>query len=275
MAEQYIDSLIPSLLGQIEVNLVEILFILTDSDGMEREQIRKWIKKDDRIKLEVISKKEFSHSLTRERAAMKAKGGILVFITQDIEIRDNKWMAKLVAPIVDDEAEACYSRQKTKYNNIEKYTRESNYGNRSFVVSRNDIPRLGLKTFFFSDAASAILKETFVRLNGYDGKDLPIAEDMYFAYKLIMSGGRIKYCAEAVVYHSHKFTLRQLYDRYRLTGRFFKENKYLDQYGTTGSGAKLAKYVLKRILQEGRFVLLLRYPFDMGARWVGMKVGER
>lgn len=275
MAEQYIDSLISSLLAQKEVNIAEIMFVLTDSGGREREQILEWAKKDNRIKLEVISRKEFSHSLTRERAAMKAKGDILVFITQDIEIRDDKWMAKLVAPIVDGEAEACYSRQKTKYNNIEKYTRESNYGNRSFVVTKNDVPKLGLKSFFFSDAASAILKETFVRLNGYDGKNLPIAEDMYFAYKLIMSGGRIKYCAEAVVYHSHKFTLRQLYDRYKLTGQFFKENKYLDRYGTTGSGAKLAKYVLKRILRERKIVLLLRYPFDMGARWVGMKMGER
>ena len=275
MAEKYIDSLVKSILMQEDVDIAEIMFVLTDSGGREREMIETWKKKDDRIQLEIIRGSEFSHSLTREKAAKKAMGDILVFITQDVEIRDKRWLAKLVSPIISGEVEASYSRQKTKYNNIEKYTRESNYGSKSFVVTKEDIPRLGLKTFFFSDAAAAILKKTFIRLNGYDGKKLPISEDMYFAYKLIMDGGKIKYCADSVVYHSHKFTLRQLYDRYKLTGEFFKQNKYLDKYGTTGSGAKLAKYVLKRIVQEKRFMLLLRYPFDMGARLVGMKVGKR
>ena len=275
MAGEYVDSLLMSLCEQEDVVINEIMLILTDTGGKEQEMIEAWEKKDDRIHLEVIKKSEFSHSLTREKAARKAKGDILVFVTQDVEIRDKKWLAKLVAPIIGGEVEASYSRQKTKYNNIEKYTRESNYGSKSFVVTKEDIPRLGLKTFFFSDAASAILKKTFIRLNGYDGKKLPISEDMYFVYKLIMNGGKIKYCADSVVYHSHNFTIRQIYDRYKLTGRFFKENKYLDQYGTTGSGAKMAKHVLKRILQEKRFMLLLRYPFDMGARLVGMKVGKK
>ena len=90
-----------------------------------------------------------------------------------------------------------------------------------------------------------------------------------------MNGYSISYEAESVVYHSHKFTLKQIYDRYKLTGKFFKENSYLDQYGTTGSGAKLAKYVLKRIFQEKRFGLIFRYPFDMAARLFGMKAGKR
>ena len=70
-------------------------------------------------------------------------------------------------------------------------------------------------------------------------------------------------------------TLKELYSRYKLTGKFFKENSYLDKYGTTGSGANLAKYVLKRIIEEKRFGLLFRFPFDMGARFIGMKVGKR
>ena len=98
---------------------------------------------------------------------------------------------------------------------------------------------------------------------------------MYIAYKIIMAGYKIKYCSDSVVWHSHKFTLKEIYDRYKLTGRFFKENSYLDKYGTTGSGAKLAKYILKRIFQDHNFKLLFRYPFDMGARYIGMKVGKK
>ena len=98
---------------------------------------------------------------------------------------------------------------------------------------------------------------------------------MYFAHKLITNGYKIKYCADSIVYHSHKFTLKQIYDRYKLTGKFFKQNSYLDKYGTTNSGAALAKYILKRIFQDHNFKLLFRYPFDMAARLFGMKVGKR
>ena len=222
-----------------------------------------------------IKPSEFSHSLTREKAALRSRADIIVFVTQDIEIINNDWLKNLVNPIIKGEAEACYSRQLTKYENIEKYTRESNYPEKSMIKSKEDIKKIGLKTFFFSDASSAIKTEVFKELKGYDGKNLPTNEDMYIAYKLITNGYKIKYCADSIVYHSHKFTLKEIYKRYKLTGQFFKENKYLDEYGTNGSGASLAKYILKRIIQERKFLLLFRYPFDMGARFIGMKVGKK
>ena len=221
-----------------------------------------------------IKKNSFSHSLVREKEGLESNSDILVFITQDIEINDNKWLFNLTKDI-NDSIVASYSRQISKYNNIEKYTREKNYPEDSFIVSKEDIDKLGLKTFFFSDAASCIKTSVFKELKGYDNKDLPISEDMYIAYKIIMSGKKIKYCADSVVNHSHNFTLKELYNRYKLTGKFFKENNYLDKYGTNSSGANLAKYVLKRILKEKRIGLLFRFPFDMGARFIGMKVGKR
>ena len=98
---------------------------------------------------------------------------------------------------------------------------------------------------------------------------------MYFAYKLITNGYKIGYESKAVVYHSHNFSLKELYDRYKLTGNFFRENSYLDQYGTTKAGGGLAKYVLKRALKEVNIKVLIRFPFDMGARFIGMKMGKR
>lgn len=269
-AENYIDSLHKSLLKQKNVKINNIKYILTESlDNTEK------VLKDNNLEYELIKKEDFSHSIIREKAAMKSNSDIICFITQDIVIENDDWLEKLVKPIIDGEAEATYSRQLTKFNNIEKYTRESNYPDKSVVKSKADINKLGLKTFFSSDASAAIDRNIFVKLNGYDGKKLPISEDMYFSYKLIMNGYKIKYCADSIVYHSHKFNLKELYDRYKLTGKFFKENSYLDQYGTTDSGSKLAKYILKRIIQDKRIDLFFRFPFDMAARLIGMKVGKK
>lgn len=269
-AEKYIENLNESLVKQKNVNINKVLYILTESKDKTEELLRK-----ENLNYEKIKKSEFSHSLVRENAAKKSKADIIVFVSQDIVIERDDWLEKLVQPIINGEADACYSRQLTKFNNIEKYTREYNYPEQSLIKTKTDIEKLGLKTFFYSDASSAINNEIFKKLNYYDGKNLTINEDMYIAYKLIINDYKIKYCADSIVYHSHNFTLKELYDRYKLIGTFFKENNYLNNYGTTGSGINLAKYVLKRIICEHRLDLLIRYPFDMAVRLIGMKAGKR
>ncbi len=268
-AEEYIENLHKNILKQKNVSINRIKYILTNTNDNTENILKKL-----NCNYKVIDSSEFSHSLTRENVAMNSDADILVFITQDIEIKDDDWLEKLVNPIIKNEVVASFSRQLTKYDNIEKYTRESNYPEKSIVKSKNDITELGLKTFFFSDASSAVRTDIFKKLNGYDNKDLPTNEDMYIAYKIIMNDYKIKYCADSIIYHSHDFSLKEIYERYKLTGRFFKENNYLDQYGTTGSGASLAKYILKRIMEEKNYKLIFRYPFDMAARLVGMKVGK-
>ena len=269
-AEQYIEKLHKSILKQKNVNINKIIYILTESqDNTEN------ILKNNKLNFTKIKKNDFSHSLVRENAAKKSKADIICFISQDIIIERTDWLEKLVQPIIDSEATACYSRQLTKYENIEKYTRENNYPDKSFIKDKDDISRLGLKTFFFSDASSAIRNDVFKKLNYYDNKNLSINEDMYIAHKLITNDYKIKYCADSVVYHSHNFSLKDLYDRYKLTGKFFKDNSYLDNYGTTKSGGGLAKYILKRAIQDKNIKVLFRYPFDMAARFIGMKAGKR
>lgn len=269
-AENYILNLNDSLLKQENVNINKIQYVLTKSkDNSEK------ILKENKLNYILIDKKDFSHSLTREKEAMKSKSDIIVFISQDIVIENTDYLYNLVNPIINGEADACYSRQLTKFDNIEKYTRESNYPDKSIIKTKDDIEKLGLKTFFFSDASSAVNTKVFKKLNGYDGKNLPINEDMYFAYKLIMNGYKIKYCADSVCYHSHNFKLKELYDRYKLTGRFFKENSYIDNFGTNKSGGGLAKFILKRAIKDKNIKVLIRFVPDMAARYIGMKVGKR
>lgn len=269
-AEEYIVNMYRSLKKQEDVDIHKIKFILTESKDKSEE-----ILKENNIEYELIKREEFSHSLTREKAAMESESDIIVFITQDVIIEDKNWLHNLTKNIGKNKIAAAYSRQITKYNNIEKYTRECNYPEKSFTVSKNDIKNLGLKTFFFSDASGALDAKVFKKLKGYDAKKLPISEDMYYAYKLITNGYKINYEADSIVYHSHKFTLKQLYDRYKLTGKFFKENSYLDQYGTNDSGIKLAKYTLQRSIKEGNIKSLFRWLPDMVARYLGMKAGKK
>ena len=222
----------------------------------------------------MIEKSEFSHSLTREKIAKKSNADILVFITQDIIIKSDSWLKNLTSVIERGECEASYSRQTCSNNSIEKYTREKNYPENSFIVTKKDIEQKGLKTFFFSDASSEIKTDIFKKLNGYDGKDFPTNEDMYIAYKLIINGYRIKYCADSIIEHSHKLTLKQLYKRYYSIGIFFKQNDYLNKYKVNQAGGNLALYIFKRAVQDKNWKVLIRFIPDMSARYLGMKKGK-
>ena len=267
-AEKYITNLDVSLRRQKQVEINEIFYILTEGND-NSESILKKINAN----YDIIKKEEFSHSLVREKKAFQSD--IVVFITQDIIIERDDWLFYLTKDIINGKVDACFSRQICNNETIEKYTRESNYPKESRIVSEEDIPRLGLNTFFFSDASSAIKRETFVTLNGYDGKDLIISEDMYIAYKLITNGYKIKYCADSEVIHSHEFTLRQYYKRYKDTGKFFKENSYLNKYKVNTAGGKLAKYILKRAIQDRNYKVLVKYIPNMAVRFIGMQVGKR
>lgn len=268
--EKYIEDLYTNIKKQKDVNILEIKFILTESKDNSEEILKRL-----NLVYEKITPNNFSHSLVREKAAFEAKGEILVFITQDIKIENENWLYELVKNIQSEKCVAAFSRQ-IAYDNhtIEKYTREINYPAESRIVSKDDIKELGLMTFFFSDASSAILKDTFLKLNGYDGKNLPTNEDMYFAYKLIMNGYKISYEADSIVVHSHELTFKDTFKRYRDIGKFFKENSYINKHSANERGLDVFMYIIKRIKEENKLYFLPKVFINFVARFIGMRIGK-
>lgn len=269
-AEAYIEDLYIKINEQKNVEIKEINFILTESKDKTEEKLKAL-----KCNYEKISCEEFSHSLVRERAALNAVGDIIVFITQDIKIKDENWLYYLVKSIIDGKCEAAFSRQiGYSYHKVERYTREINYPEKSRIVSKKDLDSLGVMAFFFSDASSAISKDIFVELKGYDNKDLPTNEDMYFAYKLIKNGYRIKYAADSQIIHSHNLTIKQTFKRYKDIGEFFAQNEYLQRYSAGKRGKDVLLYIIKRSIQDKRPVIIFDAIMDFATRFVGMRIGK-
>lgn len=271
-AKSYLQALHEKLLSQEKIKdyEVEIRYVLTECKDNTED-----ILKDLKANYKKIKKEEFSHSKTREEMAFASDGDIIVFISQDVKMKNNQWLKNLVLPIINGEAEASFSRQLPENNTIEKYVREKNYPKESRIVSKDDIDRLGVLTFFYSDASSAIKASVYKKLNGYDGKRLIINEDMYLAEKLINAGYKIKYCSDSEIYHSHVFTLKELYKRYFDTGVFFKQNSQFLNYKSNESGVALAKYVFKAALKEKNIGVLVNILPNFGARFIGNELGKR
>lgn len=274
--EKYIEDLQKSIEKQTKYNSVKnIRYIITKGEDNTESLVKDISQKNEKIMYKVIEPTSFSHSLTRENEAYESSADIIVFITQDVKIINKDWLEKLVKPIEDGEVEASYSRQicddKTS---IEYYTRQKNYPSDSRIKSKEDLEELGMNTFFYSDASSAISKNVFEELHGYNQKKLPTNEDMYIAYKLITNGYKIKYCADSEVVHSHNFTFKETFNRYKAYGEFLKQEPQIN-IKSTKAGGGLAKYILLQALKDRNWRIIFRFFPDMCARFVGMKVGNK
>lgn len=271
-ADGYIDNLISSLQSQREVNYGAVVFAITEEGDTSAVK--------NKISLAgynyfCVQKQNFSHSLTREEAIFNhCASDVVIMLSQDVKISDPLALYNLASRI-SKEVVYAYGRQVAAKKNIEYYVRKKNYGDTSYIVQKEDIPRLQLKAFFASDAFSAYHRPTFLSLGGYGGIPMPTNEDMFYSKKALDAGYKKAYVAEAVAEHSHKLTIKQLYKRYYDTGVWFGNHPEFDGYKTTDSGLKLALYVLGQSIIHFNIPALVRWLPDMAARYLGMKKGKK
>ena len=268
--EQYIRNLDSSIRNQKNVEIVEIKYLLTKTNDNSLS-----ILEDINAQYSVVEPSEFSHSLTREKAAYLAKGDIIVFITQDIIIEDEQWLYYLTKDIYEGKCEAAFSKQICDNMTIERYTRMKNYSDTSRIASKENLDDLGIMAYFYSDASSAIKRDIYVKLNGYDNKNLITNEDMYIAYKLINNGHRIKYCAESKVIHSHKYTYKALFKRYFDQGVFLEQNKYINDAGANEGAFNLLKFTIKQTIKDKNIRAFLDIVPNFAVRFLANKMGRR
>ena len=270
---EQIKSLVDHLKLQKNVEIKNMVFPLTLSGDEEDQQIMDFLEENN-IQYFTETAETFSHSLTREKAIRECKSKLVVLISQDVILFDGNALYNLASKI-DDEYIYGFGRQICTNKSIEKYIRKKNYPEQSYTVSKEDIEKMQLMAFFTSDAFSCINRDKFIELDGYQGYNVMFAEDMLYSKFLLDAGYKKVYAADAVVEHSHKYTLKQLYKRYYETGKFHAEIKIFDQYKSTDSGMKLALYVLKEALKHFDIPVLFRWLPDMSARYLGMKKGRK
>lgn len=271
----YLQELYDSFYQQKDIMINKIVFPVTITTDDEMGKIRSFIKEKNIISFEV-SKEEFSHSLTREKAIREyCDSDIVVMISQDIKLTNDMVFYNLVKDIANKTTVYNYARQICTNKTIEKYIRKKNYPEQSYIVSKEDIEKMQLMAFFASDACSAYDRNVFLKLGGYGGYDVMMNEDQLYSKIILDAGYKKKYCADAIVEHSHKYKLKQLYNRYYETGVFYSKVKVFDEYKSTDSGLKLALYVLKKALLRFDIPVLFRWLPDMTARYLGMKKGKK
>ncbi|MFF2480861.1 glycosyltransferase family 2 protein [Paenibacillus sp. NPDC058071] len=225
-----------------------------------------------------VLRSEFDHGGTRNFAASNAIGDILVFMTQDAVPCNERMLEALVAPIVADASvSSAYARQVAypQASLPERLAREGNYPQQSTIKSKADVERLGIKTFFCSNVCSAIRRDVFNEMGRFPAPVI-FNEDLFMAAKCIMEGGyKVAYAADAAVYHSHDYTIRQQFRRYFDNGVSMRMNEWILRYSAVGrAGTGLLRKQLSGLWAGRSWYLIPKLILETAAKLVGYKLGQ-
>lgn len=271
-AGQYIEPLLQRLKLQT-VPIDEIVVIDSESDDDTVAKAQKF----DGVKTMTVLRKDFNHGGTRDLAIQQTTGDIILCITQDALPCDEFYVERLIAPFAEDEKIAMASGRQVPRpdaNPIEKLTREFNYPEVCFTRSKEDIPRLGVKTFFASDCCSAYRRSAYEAIGGFD-KHILINEDMKIAAQFIYAGYKIAYVGAAGVWHSHDYSLKQQYTRNFDVSAFMTMHPDLfSGISATSEGIKMVKWVEKKLLSRGRFFSAAYYIIESGVKFLANRKGR-
>lgn len=260
-----------SVLGQQTANIAEVLIIDSSSNDNTVN-----IAKEYGFNVEIIAKSEFAHGKTRQYALEKARTEIVVFITQDALLVDEFSIKKLVDYLQSDKTLAAVYGRQLPYPNtgpLGSFARLYNYPNYSFINSFADRNKKGIKTAFLSDSFAAYKKSLLLKIGGFP-KHVNFGEDTYVAAKFLMAGYKTGYCAKAMVYHAHDYSLAQAFARCRQIGRFYKEEHWLlDTFGKAeGEGMKYVLSEAQYLFDTGKgYFILIAFAHNI-MKFIGYKL---
>jgi rhamnosyltransferase len=229
------------------------------------------------FRVHTILRSDFSHGGTRQLAAeLLQDAELIAFLTQDAVLAEPDAISKLLRPFEDPQIAAAFGRQlpRPRATPIETHARFFNYPEQSSVRSLDSREQLGFKTIFISNSFAAYRREALMSVGGFP-RDVIFGEDTITAARLLLSGWKIAYVAEAQVHHSHDHTWSQDFRRYFDIGVLHAREPWLEEEfgGTGGEGGRFVRSELRYLWRNGRWYIpsaLIRTILKL----VGYKLGK-
>lgn len=179
----------------------EILIVDSGSTDDTLDIVRRYS-----IKIINVRKEDFSFGYSLNVGCRNAAGEYIVFVSAHTYPANNRWLGNIVRPFEDPKIGMVYGRQIG--NDVTKVSEAKdmlhNFGEKSRIL---------VEESFGNNANAAIRKSLWIE-TPYDEK-LPGIEDIDWAHRIQEKSYYIYYRADAVIYHIHDETYRQIYNRFK------------------------------------------------------------
>ncbi len=236
------------------------------------------VAEENGFEIERIDPRTFNHGRTRQMAVERFCGGreFVVFLTHDAVLEGRDSLDELLGAFSDPELGAAYGRQlpHRQAGPFEAHMVLFNYGTVSETRSLADAPRLGIKAAYISNSFGAYRLRALRACGGFPS-DLILGEDTCVAVKMLLSGWKVRYCADAHVRHSHAYTIAQETRRYFDFGVLHAQlPELMRNFGAAeGEGARFVRSELRYMAAHAPQLLpavLLRNT----AKYAGYRLGR-
>lgn len=228
------------------------------------------------VQVRTIDSRDFNHGGTRQWGMeLCPEADVYVFLTQDAILADEYSVENLVS-IFDDGSIGCaYGRQLPHrdagvFGTIARFF---NYPSQSHIYSFEDRKQHGIKTAFISNSFAAYRKEAIEEVHGFPQNTI-LSEDMCVAAKMLLKGWRVAYVPEALVYHSHDYSIIQEFKRYFDIGVFHVRESWIQrEFGRAeGEGKRFVMTELRYILKNCPYRVFEMALRD-GMKFLGYRLG--
>jgi rhamnosyltransferase len=226
-----------------------------------------------------IRKENFNHGGTRNIAVNLVDADIYVFMTQDALPANPHTLKNLLKPFsIFPEVGVVYARQLPRggAGPIEAFSRSFTYPAASQLKKISDKSHLGIKTVHCSNACAAYLRKALVSAGGFPDNVI-MCEDVYGAAKIMEAGYDIYYQAEALVYHSHNYSVLQEFKRFFDLGVFYesREQWIIKAFGgAKKQGARFFLEGLSYLNDKNCRYLFPEWVVRTAAKFCGYKLGS-
>ncbi len=255
----------------------QIIVIHTIPDQGTSMDVALKYKDMDRVIVHEIPQREFNHGGTRNLGVKMVEADFVLMMTQDAVPADDRLIDKLLEAFKDSKVAAAYARQLAtkEVGIIENYTRQFNYPEKDRVKSKKDIKELGIKTYFCSDVCAMYRKSAYEEMGGFVTKTI-FNEDMILASNLIDHGYYVAYAANAKVYHAHRYTGKQQFQRNFDLGVSHRQYREIfEKVKSESEGMKLVKQTASYLIKKGHPLLLGELVWQSGWKFLGYQMGKR
>lgn len=266
----FLERMIPALERQ---TFMPASFLVIDS-GSADDTVERFAAAGARI--HSITPDEFDHGGTRQLAVdMLPHAEIIVFLTHDAIPADPQSFAHLVRVFEDPQIGVAYGRQlpHPDASPLGAHARLFNYPDKSLAHAMADAERDGIKAAFCSNSFAAYRTAALKEAGGFPDHTI-IGEDTLAAAAIMAAGWTKSYVAEARVYHSHSYTIREEFARYFDIGVMHASaHSLIKQFGKPESEGR--RFVLSELsfLWHGHRRLIPSAMVRSASKYLGYRLG--
>ena len=257
-----------------------IIIMNTEQELWEKSGIEATLTRNqlmEKIRLFHVTKQEFDHGKTRDLGIRHSQADVVICMTQDAMPCDEYLVEELLKGLEKPGVVQAYARQLPAKDCgvIEAWTRGFNYPETSRVKTKQDLPELGIKTYFASNVCAAYDRAYYLHAGGFLPKTI-FNEDMIFAAGVIEDGKAIAYCADARVIHSHNYScMEQFHRNFDLEVSQADHPEIFSRVKSESEGIRMVKRNAAYLWSVKKPWLIPRLVMVSGFKFIGYRMGKQ